>query len=188
MADYKELSDGELLGLMRQDDESAFSSMYQRYWKQVLGVAAAKVDDVSEAESIVQDIFYSLWKRRNTLEVSGSFNNYLMASVKYRVIKWLDKQRRERRYQDHNELSDLLDDTTQQYLELNELTKILEELVGQLPEMPRLIYKFNKEDGKSYKEIANELGISEKSVDGHLMRTKKILRDGLGSHLSSFLL
>lgn len=112
-----------------------------------------------------------------------------MASVKYRVIKLLDKQRQQRLYQQAVlPAMDLLDDSTQQFLDLAELTRRLEELVGLLPETSRLVYKLNKEEGKSYKEISEQMGISEKAVDGHLSRAKKVLRTGLGSHLSSFLL
>jgi RNA polymerase sigma-70 factor (ECF subfamily) len=189
MSDYSSLADQELLQLMKQDKQPAFDELYNRYWKKVLAVAIHKINDIAESESIVQDIFFSLWKRRLDIQISTSFNNYLMASVKYRVIKVLDKQRRQRLYEEQSPSStDLIDDSTQQYIEYEELRRRLEELVGLLPHTCQLIYRMNKEEGKSYKEIANELGVSEKSVDAHLVRAKKTIRSGLDTYLSSFFL
>jgi RNA polymerase sigma-70 factor (family 1) len=189
VADYSKYTDEELLELLAQDSELAFSELYNRYWKKVLSVAVHKTADVAEAESIVQDIFYSLWQRKKDLQVNANFNNYLMASVKYRVIKLLNRQRQQRLYEKTLEpVMDILDDSTQQFLDLAELTQRLQELVGLLPQTCQLVYRLNKEEGKSYKEISEMMGITEKAVDGHLSRAKKTLRSDLGSHLSSFLL
>lgn len=189
MRGHQELNDIELIELMAQDKQWAFSELYNRYWKKVLAVTIHKINDISEAESIVQEIFYSLWQRRADLKISTNFNNYLMASVKYQVIKLLNKQRQQRLFEmEAIPNIDLLDDSTQKYLDLTELTQRLEKLVCALPETCQLIYRMNKEEEKSYRKIADEMGISEKAVDAHLVRAKKILRAGLGSYLSSFLL
>jgi RNA polymerase sigma-70 factor (family 1) len=188
MIDDYNISDQDLLASMKQGEEIAFSMIYKRYWKKILAVAIYKVGEIEEAESIVQDIFYSLWKRRKTLEINGPLNNYLMVSVKYGVMKFLDQQRRDRLYKREKFMQNILDDSTQQHLDFSELKRRLEKLVDELPEIPKLIYKLNKEEGKSYKEIADNLNISEKSVDAHLFRTKKTLREKLGSFFLSFLL
>lgn len=188
-ANFEKCTDVELLKLLAQDSEPAFSELYNRYWKKVMTVALHKTSDVAEAESIIQDIFYALWQRRKDLQINTSFNNYLMASVKYRVIKLLNRQRQQRLYTESLEPEfDILDDSTQQFLDFEELRQRLQTLVGELPETCQLVYRLNKEEGKSYKEISEAMGISEKAVDGHLSRAKKSLRTGLGSHLNSFLL
>ena len=88
----KPYTDSELLSLLRQGVESGFTEIYNRYWKNLLVVAVNKTGDLDEAEEIVQDIFVSLWNRRETLEITSSLNNYLAVSVKYRVIKALAKK------------------------------------------------------------------------------------------------
>jgi len=182
-------TDLELLSLLKRSDHDAFTLLYDRYWKRLLSFAVQKTGDLAEAENMVQDIFVSLWRRRETLVVTGSLEHYLVASVKYRVIKWLNRRAAEPLHDAENGLAvDILDDSTQEYLSFEELRKKLEMLIGALPEKSRLIYKMNKESGMSYKAIAEELDITEKSVDAHLTRAKKSLRDGLSSHLSSFLL
>ncbi|MEJ7558551.1 MAG: RNA polymerase sigma-70 factor [Pedobacter sp.] len=182
-------TDDRLLELIKIDDEPAFAEIYNRYWKKVLTVAIHKTSDVVEAENIVQDIFQSLWQRRNDLQIHTSLDNYLMVSTKYRVIKFLNRQRQQRLFESSGLLNiDILDDSTQEYLAFEELKGRLEVLVAQLPQTCQLVYRLNKEEGKSYKEIAETMGISEKAVDGHLSRAKKKLRSRLDSDLNSFFL
>ncbi len=177
---YQMLSDHELLDLIAEGKEHAFNELFNRYWDKLLQTAVHKVEDVMEAENIVQDVFVSLWKRRKDLQIKGSFSHYLLVSVKYRVIKTLNRQRTQRLYlEGEHAYTDLLDDSTQQYLDFMELRQRLEKLIGDLPEKARLIYRMNKDEGMSYREIAEELNITEKAVDAHLVRTKKILRSGL---------
>jgi RNA polymerase sigma factor (sigma-70 family) len=186
---HSELSDKELLGLMALDNKLAFNTLYYRYWDRALSLAAKKMNDIMEAENIVQDVFFSIWQRRHTLLISGELQNYLVVSIKYRVIKVLDKQRSQRMYEDHAISSfDLLDDSTQQYLAFDELYERLEIAIRSLPEQSRLIYRLNKEDGLSYKQIGNKLNLTEKAVGLHLVRIKKALRATLGGFLTITLL
>ena len=182
-------TDTELLERMALDDHHAFDILYNRYWKKVLQYAISKSGDIMEGENIVQDIFVSLWNRRGALTVTTGFENYLMISIKYRVIKFLNKQRSQRISSNLSAIDlDLIDDSTRQYLEFEELRKRLEISVGKLPEKCRIIYQLNKIDGLSYKEIADKLEITEKSVDAHLYRAKKTILNDLKSFLSAFLL
>lgn len=181
------LSDAELLDLLRSDDSAAFDILYNRYWHRVLALAHQKTGDLMEAENIVQDVFVSLWKRRYSLVITAEFSNYLFVSVKYRVLKVLAQNKI--RYAEGLEVAeDLLDDSTQQYLAFEELRERLEKLIVMLPEKSQLVYRLSKEAGKSYKEIADELDMTEKAVDAHLVRAKRSLRAGLGSFLGNFLL
>ncbi|MNR26805.1 RNA polymerase sigma factor [compost metagenome] len=142
-----------------------------------------------EAENIVQDVFVSLWKRRACLEINSEFKNYLIVSVKYGVIKFLNRQRTKRLAEENSASSyDVLDDSTQQYLDFEELRFKLEEMISKLPQKIALIYRMNKDEGMSHREIAHTLGMSEKAVNSHLVRTKKILRAGLDTFLSTILL
>ncbi|ARS39350.1 hypothetical protein CA265_06675 [Sphingobacteriaceae bacterium GW460-11-11-14-LB5] len=183
------LTDDELVLLLKESNHTAFEELYNRYWKKTLSLAVHKSGDLNEAENIVQDIFVSLWNRREVLVINTSFNNYLFVSVKYRVIKFLDKLRSIRIYQENMAVSaDVLDDSTQQYLDFEELRDRLEKLICALPEKTSLIYRMNKDEGMSHREIAQSLNMTEKAVNSQLVRTKKILRAGLDTFLCGFLL
>lgn len=183
------LTDSELLILMQQGDEKSFTEIFNRYWKTILVVAANKTGDLDEAEEIVQDIFISLWNRREQLQLTSSLKNYLTVSVKYQVIKTLAKKSSFQKFADHSlHTYDLLDDSTQEWLEFEELRHRLSELVTELPEKCRLVYQLSRDSGYSQKQIAEELGISEKTVEAHLGKALKTLRTGLNQFLFSLLL
>lgn len=189
MEDFSTYNDQELILRLREGDDLAFKALYIRYWKKLLHFASQKTTDYYDAENIVQDVFVSLWNRRTELNISSGLEGYLIVSVKYRIIKLYDKHRSQRLYAENAfATGDVLDDSTQQYLEFEELRHRLEELIGALPERSALIYRMNKEDGMSHKAIATELGMSEKAVNAQLVRIKKTLRTGLNSFLASILL
>ena len=185
MYNYTILDDKELTGLLQNGDELAFTEIYNRYWTKLFAVAANKISDLDEAEEIVQDIFVSLWKRRNELETINTLGPYLAVSVKYRVIKVLAKRSHQQKYSDYSQhIKDLTDDSTQQWLEFEELRSRLAGFVADLPEKCRLVFQLSRESGYSQKKIAAELGIAEKTVEAHLGKALKTLR----TRLSQFLL
>ena len=185
MYNYNILNDKELTGLLQQGNELAFTEIYNRYWSKLFAIAANKIRELDEAEEIVQDIFVSLWKRRNELGVIDTLSSYLAVSVKYRVIKILDKRNSQQKYSDYSQhTANLTDDSTQQWLEFEELRGRLAAFVADLPEKCRLVYQLSRDSGFSQKRIATELGISEKTVEAHLGKALKTLR----TRLSQFLL
>lgn len=185
MYNYNILNDKELTGLLQQGDEYAFTEIYNRYWSKLFAVAANKIKELDEAEEIVQDIFVSLWKRRSELGDINMLSAYLAVSVKYRVIKLLDKQAQQQKYTNYTHyVKTLADDSTQQWLEFEELRLRIANFVADLPEKCRLVYQLSRDSGFSHKKIADELGISEKTVEAHLSKALKTLR----TRLSSFLL
>jgi len=185
MVDYNILNDKALAGLMSGDDRRAFTEIYNRYWKKLFSIAANKIHDLDEAEEIVQDIFVSLWRRRDQLNVIDTLSSYLAVSVKYRVIKALDKRSSQQKYANYSKsYLNIVDNTTEQWLEFEELKGRLMVFVTELPEKCRLVYQLSRDAGYSQKMIAEEMGISEKTVEAHLGKALKTLR----ARLSQFLL
>jgi len=181
MASYAVYSDIELLDLLRSGDRAAFSEIYNRYWKRIFSVAVNKIGHLEEAEEIVQDIFVSMWNRRESIIITTTLNAYLSVSVKYRVIKILAKRNLYNKFADHTlHILSQTDNSTQDWLEFEELKSRLAILVTQLPEKCRLVYKLSREEGMSQKQIAEEFNISEKTVEAHIGKALKHLRTGLG--------
>ncbi|MFA6944441.1 MAG: sigma-70 family RNA polymerase sigma factor, partial [Pedobacter sp.] len=144
-------------------------------------VASNKTGCLEEAEEIVQDIFISLWDRREEIIITTSLNAYLAVSVKYRVIKLLAKRNQYNKYAVHSlTILPLSTNSTEDWFEFEELKSRLEILVSNLPEKCRLVYKASREEGFSQKQIAEEFGISEKTVEAHIGKALKSLRTGLG--------
>ena len=177
----------ELLRLLQNSDEAAFTHIYNLYWKKCFFSAAQKLQNLSEAEEIVQDIFLDIWKRREELTISTCLSSYLSVSVKYKVINFLAKRNLQSRYRKHaSATNDLSDSSTEYNLQLEDLREQLAKETAKLPEKCRMVFQMSREAGFSQKQIAKKLNISEKTVESHLSRALRSLRTGLGQFMTIF--
>ena len=179
--------DHELLQLLKQSNDEAFTEIYLRYWDKLIVVAMHRLGNIEEAREVVQNVFCNLWKRRDSLEISHTLNAYLATAIKYEVFKRFASKTRQKRYQDQalRQWQEAATDT-EDYLQANELQAQIFSLVKMLPEKCRIVFQLSREKGYSQKQIAAELGIAEKTVEAHLSAALRRLRTGL-SHLFTFL-
>jgi len=188
MHSYKAHTDEQLLSLLQDSDEGAFTELYHRYWDKLLARGITQLKSVEDAEELLHDIFVRLWKRRDTIRIRHSFHTYIAAILKYEVLKKL-ADRKKVKLQDLSESQDssLVDYSTQQRLDFLELQERLEASVKQLPEKCRLVFRLSREEGLSGKEIARELQITPKTVENHINRALRALRSSLNLFLTLFL-
>ncbi|GGH64506.1 RNA polymerase sigma-70 factor (ECF subfamily) [Filimonas zeae] len=189
MSSLGTLSDIELAIRLKSDDEPAFSEIYSRYWDKLYIMARKRLNDKREAEEVVQDIFSNLWRRRDRLELQKGFSHYFAAAVKFEVINRLARRARTGvvASADATGYSDIPDMATLHTLDFNELYARFQEAVNELPEKCRIVFHLKLEHGLSQKEISRQMDISEKTVEAHLAKARKKLRDDLGN-ISSFFL
>jgi RNA polymerase sigma-19 factor, ECF subfamily len=188
MTVYVSYSDTELMQLLHQGEDVAFTELYNRYWKILFQVAAGKTNSLAEAEEMVQDLFMDIWKRRATIDITSNPRAYLAVALKYRIINLLAKRQRRIRFEQKAEQElTIADSSTEQWLSFNELNDRISRLVADLPERCRLVYQLKKEEGYSQREIAARLRISEKAVEANISRALKALRVGIRSFLSFYL-
>jgi RNA polymerase sigma-70 factor (ECF subfamily) len=188
MAYYRTYTDEELVQLLRDSDHKAFAELYERYWDKLLFLAGKKLDDLYEAEHIVQDLFLDLWHRRADLDIQQSIGGYLVVAVKYRIINV--QARRYKQAVGFNENVSSIpqhDNSTENWLTLRELQHSLHHQLSRLPEKCALAFSL-RDDGLSYKQIASTMNISEKTVEMHISRAFKALRTGLGSLINILIL
>jgi len=185
----KSQSDVELLALLKEDDQVAFTEIYNRYWDKLFTVARYRLDDELEAEEVVQNIFLSLWKRRNNLELTHSLSTYLSVAVKYQIITKLALLRRKEEHR--NLLMNTQEEgveTTEQWLSEKELKLQIEACINKLPKKCRIIFQMSRDQGKTNAQIAEELQIAEKTVEGHMTKALHTLRGSLNISIPLLLL
>ena len=177
---YSQYSDRELVRMLKNSDESAFTELYDRYWKKIYFIGANKLNDLTAVEESVQDIFCDLWERRLSLELKGEISAYLAVAIKYKVINILARRKRATEYEKQM-LATLPQgvNSTEEWLSFEELKDRLAILIEQLPEKARLAFRLNKDEGCSHKEIASVMNISSKAVERNIARAVQTLATGL---------
>ncbi len=177
MAPYYELSDQELTDLLGQGDYAAFTEIYNRYWNKLMAIAYNHTKDKSSAKEVVQELFVGLWKRKNTLSIK-SLNGYLATAVKFSVYKQIDRERKHREIAQREYTQEAF--TNEDHIvELKFLQEYINDQVQQLPEKCRLVFNYSRVKGLSNAEIAKEMNISEKTVEGHLTKGLKKIQVNL---------
>lgn len=175
---YLSYQDHELLPLLVQGDQRAFTEIYERYWDKLFYIAGKKVIDLGEADSLVHDVFLDLWQRRETLVIRTHLSHYLAVAMKYRVLKLLAGQQRKGGPVDDPSIEPVATQTPETELQFEELRARLERLVHDLPPQCRMAYQL-RDEGLSQKEIAAEMKIAEHTVERHLSRALKAIRNSL---------
>ena len=175
---YSSHTDHHLLSLLRNDDEAAFAALYGRYWKRMFAMAFLRLERRDLAEDIVQDVFTSLWQRRQEL-VIASVESWLATAVKYQLVTLINRRL------SREILTDVLpnDAFTDARIDVRFLEQQLAAEINRLPEKCRLVFTYSREFGYSNRDIAEKLQISEKTVEKHITTARKKLSIGLRSLL-----
>ncbi|HEY0176496.1 MAG TPA: RNA polymerase sigma-70 factor, partial [Pedobacter sp.] len=169
--------------------ETVFRFIYDKYWEKLFFVASKRLNNTYEAEEVVQEVFFNLWNKREKFELRNGFENYLAVAVKYEVYKRRSlRLRRENLSQDLLQHTDHHENYDANLYDLHELRKKLDETINSLPPKCRLVFTMSRNSDLTNKGIANELGISEKSVEKHISHAIKILKGRFGVHFSVLLL
>lgn len=171
-------TDDELIARVQADERWAFDELYERYWDKLFVTACNRLGTF-EAEDVVQDVMLSLWHKRKHLTLTSSLSSYLAVCVKYQVINWLARQKRITAYRSSELLAADAVSSTEDYLDLAELQNRLLLLTNALPEKCRIVFSLSRNDGLSQKEIAAKMQISENTVEYHLKKALKDIREGL---------
>ncbi|PPL03701.1 RNA polymerase sigma-70 factor, ECF subfamily [Parapedobacter indicus] len=168
--------------MLQAGDSNAFKLIYDRFWNKLLVVAAKRLGSMPEAEEVVQDIFLNLWRKRETFTLKASFENYLAVAVKFEIINRRAKRMRENTLR--VELGSLWppvsDDKAS--FDLAYLQQQLEQTVNSLPPKCQLVFRLSRDDDYTNKQIAQELGVTEKAVEKHISKALKVLRKRLGNY------
>ncbi len=181
-SDLNQYTDEELVLQLAGSNQRALVNLYDRYWDKLFVVAANLLDNPEEAEECVQNVFLGLWNRRENLKLTHTLHTYLAVSVKYQSLTALARRHRQREQMPEPgyEAAEPIDDLSpERALLAKELMERIEQSVNRLPSQCQLVFRMSREQDKSVKTIAEELGLSENTVKMHLKIANKKLRDDL---------
>ena len=175
----------ETLQLLIEGDEKTFERVFKSNYKALYSYANMIVRDHEAAEEIVQGMFLKLWERKEKLELHTSLKAYLYRSIYNDSLNLIKHEKVKLKYQSHalytmkNE-----SDNASDKVQLSELEKRLQVALNQLPEGCRTIFQLSRFEDLKYKEIADRLKISIKTVENQMGKALKLLRMELAEFLT----
>lgn len=171
-----------LVNAVRRGDKHAFKSIFENYYNPLLRFAYRYVHSEAVAEGVVQDIFLWIWENRNTWTVEGKLKTYLFRAVKHRAIdKWRQKSTEDKYIEQYTVFlsSPRTEQKSIEESEDQEFFQAAQKAIEALPKKSRIVYKLNRLEGLTYQEISEILEVSPKTVESHMSRALKILRNRL---------
>ncbi|MBK8517521.1 MAG: RNA polymerase sigma-70 factor [Saprospiraceae bacterium] len=129
------------------------------------------------AEDIVQDVFFGIWRKRDQLVINTSLEAYLKRSCRNRTLNYI--RNNHMKWEDEGLLNDQADNsfTSDQYIDAEDLNQKIQEVIAELPEKCGIVFSLSRFEEMSYADIAVELNISVKTVEHHISKALRILRE-----------
>ena len=172
---------------MEENFDQTYRALFRRYYANLLFYATRIVGE-DEAEDVVQDVFVELWRRKETMKVGEQIQAFLYRAVYTRALNVLKhreivnsyeavalevhKKRIEFYQPDSNDVVKRIEDS--------ELRRKLSEAINELPDKCRMVFKLSYLHDMKNKDIAETMGISLRTVEAHMYKALKLLRDRLG--------
>lgn len=178
MEDY---SESELVALLKTDNVKAFDLLYKKYHAPIYNNIFRLLKDADESENILQDLFVTLWEKRDTIDPQKPIANWLFQVSYNKSVTQLKKILKQSLAFKYIEGDMMLADEKDLYFEEAKI-KILEEALVTLSPQKRKVFDLCKIQGKSYEECARELNISKHTVKEYLSVAVKAVKEYVEQH------
>ncbi len=183
------LSDKQLVEAIRRNDPWAFEALYNKYWAALFQTAYRKLQSEEDAKDIVQEVWLSLWRNIESINIENDLAPYLFTALRNKIIHFFRNNKVRLAYVT-NQLEVNVKDTSeiQQHGALKELQSVLNEAVEEMPERMKEVYKLSRQTHLQVNEIAERLNISPQTVKNQLHNALKRLRKRLSQYDADLLI
>jgi RNA polymerase sigma-70 factor, ECF subfamily len=167
-------------------EKAEFEKLFKAYFKALVNFANKFLNDPDASKEIVHDVFVNLWEKRHRIDPEKSIKSYLYTSVNNRSLNYI----RDHKKFVNNDMLLLNEHTVEQNDQFAEaeIQRIINYSLESLPPKTRKVFEMSRNEGLKYREIAEGLNISEKTVETHMSKALKVLRKNLKAYLTVFLL
>jgi RNA polymerase sigma-70 factor (family 1) len=191
MENYQQ-NEQDLLIRLKLGQQEAFSALYSQYSDRLLYFVQRTTKSPYLAEDVVHDTFMKIWQHRDQIDSSKPFKPYIFVIAKRTLLDLLKRARHEAEI--INEIKKYTyeeDHTTELFLAYNESNHLINEAIAQLSGQVKKTFMLCRIQGMSYKQAAEELSVTESTVNKHMSKALQIIREHVGKHtgkLFSFIL
>lgn len=163
----------------------AFDQIYEQYSYKLFTFVLKILKNEVEAEEIVQEVFVKIWESKDKLGDYKLLNSYIFTIAYNNSIDIVRKRINDKKYLEYLKNSSIISSTPSVIgeVEYNELSDQVGKLIDQLPKRQRQVYLLNREEGLTYPEIGEKLGISKNTVENHMATALKFIRKNLDNSI-----
>ena len=169
-------------------DKTTFEVLFKSNFVHLCNFALQFVGDMDTARDITQKIFIHLWENRAQMNPDKAIRSYLFTSVKNRCLNHIRDQKKYRSRILDVDIHEVDIAFEEDQLAVDELQTRIDLALSRLPEKCRQVFELSRFEQKKYQEIADKLDISKKTVEAHMSRALRSLREDLGDYLYLLLL
>jgi len=171
-----------LVRKFKKGDAAAFDSIYHMYSNKLYRFALGLLKDPNSAGEIVQEVFVTLWEKRNQVNPAFNFENYIFTIASNSIKKFFRKKSIENKFKDylHKNPPKVIENIDDSII-YNELLELANKTIEKLPPKRKLVYKLSRQEGISIKKIASRKNISTRTAENHLGKALKFLKEELAS-------
>jgi RNA polymerase sigma-70 factor (family 1) len=179
-----QLNEQQYWQLISQGDKKVYEELFKAYYQPLCNYACSMLKDIDEAEEVVQTIFFNIWNKRESLQISTSVKSYVYRAVHNDCLNKIKHGKVRAVYaEDYKSTMSGGSSNSEKLLEAKELNRQINEAIAGLPEQCGLVFKLSRFENLKYSEIAEQLEISVKTVENHMGKALKILRVQLKDYL-----
>lgn len=169
---------------IRQGDKNSFEYVFRTYYGNLCQYASQILTDKDASEEVVQELFYQLWQKRAAFQVTTSLKSYLFRAVHNSCLNYIKHHKIKETYVQHYQQENSGIAVNQhQAIELKELQSRISRAVEMLPPERRKVFMMIRYEERKYKEVAELLGISVKTVENQMGKAMQSLRVALKDYL-----
>jgi len=173
-------SEKKILRLIKEGDIKQFEILFKEYYPRLCEFGTKYVKNIEQAEEVVQDTFYNIWKNKEILNITTSLKAYLYTAVRNNCLQIIRVRNLDLKYENYYK-SHYFNESVSPAEELNakELSNVIQKALNSLPEKSKIIFKMSRDEGLKYHEIAEKLAISIKTVEANMGKALKHFRTHL---------
>lgn len=178
----------DILERLRSGDEAAFEGVFRELFQPLVHYAMRFLEESEASEEVVQDAFFAVWEKRETLDIHTSLKSYLYRSVHNKCLNLIKHISIREDYKAWNEVErEEQEAHFEGEMGKSELEQRIQTAIEALPPERQKVFRMSRFEGLKYQEIADQLNISVKTVENQMGKALKALRGSLADYLPALL-
>lgn len=159
------------------DDKSAVDKLFNYYYPRLYHFSKSILKIETEIDDILQEVFVKIWLNRHKISNAETFNSYIFTIAKNEVLNLIRSNVRNQTFREELFRQSVAEEyQLQNQLEFNEIKNGIDKIVASLPEKRQQVFNLSRNEGLSNKEIAQQLNISEKTIEDHITHAIKHIK------------